>query len=150
VLAKLGVELEAARAALLEIRSGDTAPRMPARLLVPTPSLQGRFLHEHLILVMLADPEGRAYGAMAEQCDNLGGLQADLWLVIAFATTVNWYPPVGIEGLFARAQAEAAGALIQSEHLLLAITYDATSAAAQILKTYGINYARTKKLLQAS
>jgi len=147
VLAKLGVELEKARSVVIDIQERESGQPRLLRPVSEAAYLRGRFLPEHLILVMLANPESTAHKLIAAQCDNIGGLQTSLWLEIANGASDTWHRPVGIEPLLARAQAEAARGLVQSEHLLLAIAYAADSSASAILRFHGITYDQSRRLL---
>ncbi|MFI5387476.1 MAG: Clp protease N-terminal domain-containing protein [Fimbriimonadales bacterium] len=163
VLAKLGADLDHARAVLIAQRVGDdkdghtggAEPVLPSPKQFPlTPQaraiafLSGGRIHEHLLLTMIANPESNAAKIIAAQCEDIGAFQLALWQEMARAAAIGYHRTNGgiIDELLASAQTEAGGEPIQPHHILLALLRIQDPAFSRTLQDHGLSYERSREL----
>jgi ATP-dependent Clp protease ATP-binding subunit ClpA len=164
VLAKLGVELQAARIAAISVQNQD-ATIEPPKTSAPTTKagraealeisqqliafLGGHCLPHHLMLSLIADSESLTARVVAAQCENLSRLQWELWLAI-----VGWSKnplvapePEALTLILQIAGQEADPNRIRPKHILLALLQADGSKFSEIMARHGITQDRTRELI---
>jgi hypothetical protein len=127
VLAKLGVDLDVARALVLNERPPmpDQPPasqRAPFPAGGPTAFLMGASIQEHLMLALIAEG-GKAADIIRGQVEHIGSLQWNLWQeIVRYANfgVKRTYPEM-LPTILNLANKEANGGEVKCEHILMAL-----------------------------
>lgn len=115
----------------------------------PAAFLFGSCLTYHLVLNMVADTASAANPVISAQCDDLGGLQFNLWdqIVRHSQSPQNVTDSDLVLRLLWNSRQVAGNSRVRSSHILLAIFEEGRTPCSEVLREYGVTPERSRELV---